>query len=52
MNEELKKLLKIAVRFIEDNGLYEEFKKNLPLNNQLEDLFYTSRDVDNWTELD
>lgn len=52
MNEELKKLLQIAVRFIEDNGLYEEFKKNLPLGNELEKAFYTSKDVSKWADLE
>lgn len=52
MNEEIKKLLQIAVRFIEDKGLYEEFKKNLPMNNELEETLYTSKDISKWVGME
>lgn len=49
MNEELKELLVIAVRFIEDKGMYEEFKKTLSPDNNLEKMYYSPKDVDEWT---
>lgn len=51
MKKDVEILLRDAVRFIESKGLYEEFKTSLSPDNQLEEMYYSPKDVDEWTDI-